>query len=90
MPPPSKPSSHPTPASPPTPAGNFEESLAHLESIIERIESGEIGLEQSIAEYERGVGLLQRCREILEKAEQRVEELNRAATPERGEGEGRT
>jgi exodeoxyribonuclease VII small subunit len=61
----------------PAHAPGFEESLAQLESIIERIESGEIGLEQSIAEYERGMTLIGRCREILEKAEQRVEELNR-------------
>jgi exodeoxyribonuclease VII small subunit len=61
----------------PADAPGFEESLAQLESLIERIESGEIGLEQSIAEYERGMTLIGRCREILEKAEQRVEELNR-------------
>lgn len=61
----------------PADAPGFEESLAQLESLIERIESGEIGLEQSIAEYERGMALIGRCREILEKAEQRVEELNR-------------
>jgi exodeoxyribonuclease VII small subunit len=49
--------------------------MAQLEEIIERIESGEIGLEKSISEYERGVGLIRRCREVLERAEQRVEEL---------------
>lgn len=49
--------------------------MAQLEQIIERIESGEIGLEKSISEYERGVGLIRRCREVLERAEQRVEEL---------------
>lgn len=61
----------------PANAPGFEESLAQLEALIERIESGEIGLEQSIAEYERGMTLIGRCKEILEKAEQRVEELNR-------------
>jgi exodeoxyribonuclease VII small subunit len=34
-----------------------------------------VGLEQSIAEYERGVALISRCRQVLERAEQRVEEL---------------
>lgn len=63
--------------SPPAESPGFEASLVQLESLIERIESGEIGLEQSIAEYERGIALISRCREILEKAEQRVEELNR-------------
>lgn len=61
----------------PAESPGFEASLSQLESLIERIESGEIGLEQSIAEYERGMTLITRCREILEKAEQRVEELNR-------------
>ena len=46
-----------------------------IEQIIERIESGQIGLERSIGEYERGVALIRRCREALGKAEQRVEEL---------------
>lgn len=49
--------------------------MAQLEEIIERIESGQIGLEKSITEYERGTALVRRCREVLERAEQRVEEL---------------
>lgn len=53
----------------------FEEALAQLEQIVERIEGGEVGLEAALAEYERGVGLLKRCREVLKNAEQRVEEL---------------
>ncbi|MGP1310112.1 MAG: exodeoxyribonuclease VII small subunit [Phycisphaerales bacterium] len=53
----------------------FEQAVERLEAIIGRIESGEIGLEQSIREYEHGVALLKRCRAILEDAEQRVEEL---------------
>lgn len=56
---------------------SFEDALEQLEAIIQRIESGQIGLEASIAEYERGVALLKRCRDVLKHAEQRVEELNR-------------
>ncbi len=63
----------------------FEQAVERLESIIRRIESGEIGLEQSIREYEHGVSLLKRCRAILEQAEQRVEELT---TPKSGASEG--
>jgi len=55
---------------------SFEDSLGHLETIIERIESGKVGLEGAIAEYERGVVLLRRLRDTLRKSEQRVEELN--------------
>lgn len=54
----------------------FEEAMERIEGIIERIESGEAGLEESIREYEAGAGLLRRCREILEKAEQRVAKLD--------------
>ena len=53
----------------------FEQAVERVEAIIERIEAGEIGLEDSIAQYERGVGLINRCRAILEQAEQRIEEL---------------
>ncbi len=54
---------------------DFDQALAEVEKIIARIESGEIGLEQSIAEYERGATLLRVCRERLVKAEQRVRDL---------------
>ena len=55
----------------------FEDALGQLESIIDRIEGGKVGLEVSIAEYERGVALLKHCRDVLKRAEQRVEQLNR-------------
>lgn len=53
----------------------FEQAVERLEAIITRMESGEIGLERSIAEYERGAALIKRCRAILDQAEQRVAEL---------------
>ena len=56
---------------------SFEEALAQVESIIERIEGGQVGLEASVAEYEKGVALIRRCRDVLTKAEQRVEQLNK-------------
>jgi len=65
--------------SPSDPGMTFEQALARLEAIVQRIESGEVGLERSIAEYEQGVALIRRCKDILEKAEQRVEVLSRAA-----------
>lgn len=59
--------------------------MERLEAIIDRIESGDIGLEQSLSEYEQGVKLLRRCREILAQAEQKVIELTpeAQATPAR-------
>ncbi|USN98761.1 MAG: exodeoxyribonuclease VII small subunit [Phycisphaeraceae bacterium] len=54
----------------------YEAAVEELESIIERIESGEIGLEDSISFYERGTKLLRRCRAVLGQAEQRIERLD--------------
>ena len=60
----------------PTPATlSYEQAIGELESLIERIEQGEVGLEESLAEYRRGAALLKRCRGILEIAEQQIEEL---------------
>lgn len=71
-----------TPAEP-----SFEDLLSELEEIIHRVETGEAGLERSIAEYERGVGLIKRCREILSHAEQKVEELGRSLSEGPGDDE---
>lgn len=54
---------------------SFEQAVAEVEQIIERIESGEIGLEEQIEQYARGAELLKRCREVLDRCEQRVEEI---------------
>lgn len=56
---------------------HFEGSLEEVERIIERIERGEVGLEESLTQYERGVELIRRCRAILQQAELKVEELTR-------------
>jgi len=55
---------------------SYEEAIGELEAITDRIESGEIGLEASVAAYARGVTLLKRCRELLAHAEQRIDELS--------------
>lgn len=65
---------------------DFEASMEALEAIIDSIESGEIGLEKSLAEYEKGVELIARCRSILENAEQRVETLRFKASGDEAEG----
>jgi exodeoxyribonuclease VII small subunit len=55
----------------------FEQALAQIESIIDRIEAGEVGLEESLKEYERGVILVSHCRAKLDKAQQQVDDLTR-------------
>ncbi len=60
---------------PPLPTPTFEESVAQLEQIVAAIESGQIGLEESLAKYEQGMALVKRCRAILDSAEKRIEQL---------------
>jgi len=57
----------------------FEEALQQLETIAERIEQGKIGLEESIDQYERGMALVKQCRDILAKAELKIEQLQQRA-----------
>jgi exodeoxyribonuclease VII small subunit len=55
---------------------SFEEATEELEAIIERIEAGEIGLEESLAERRRGDALIRRCRAVLDQAEQELEQIS--------------
>lgn len=71
------------PASPtdPSPVADFEASLEQLEALVERMESGEMSLDDSLAAYERGVGLYRRCQAALEQAELRVRLLSDPQDP---------
>ena len=53
----------------------FEDAIEQLEQIIEGIESGDIGLEDSLAQYEKGMKLINQCRAILGTAEKRIAKL---------------
>lgn len=53
----------------------FEESLAQLDGILQRLESGVGTLSDSLADYEQGVRLLRNCHRQLEAAERRIELL---------------
>ena len=54
----------------------FEESIKELAGIVGKIEQGQIPLQDSIEQYERGMELIKHCREILQKAEQRIEKIS--------------
>jgi exodeoxyribonuclease VII small subunit len=56
-------------------APDFEQSLAELESLIARLESGDLPLAESLALFEQGVSLTRRCHTHLADARQRVEIL---------------
>ena len=61
-----------------TPPKSFEEALGELEQILSDIESGEVGLEESLVKYERGNFLIGHCRGVLNRAEKQIELLSRA------------
>ena len=54
---------------------SFEKALAELETIVQRLEKGDVPLEESVAIYERGEMLKRRCEELLRQAEARVEKI---------------
>jgi exodeoxyribonuclease VII small subunit len=56
----------------------FEEAFEELETIVQRLEAGDLTLEEAIALYQRGMGLAQRCNEALDAAELQVQQLNLA------------
>jgi len=53
----------------------FEQSLAELESVVDRLEHGELPLEEALKQFERGIELARACESSLKQAEQRVEIL---------------
>ena len=57
---------------PEAPSPTFESALAELESIVERMEGGELPLKDALAAYKRGAELLQFCQATLKDAQQQV------------------
>jgi exodeoxyribonuclease VII small subunit len=53
----------------------FEVALAELEQIVQKLERGDVALEESVTIYERGEALKRRCEELLRQAEARVEKI---------------
>ncbi len=56
------------------PAG-FEASLGELEQLVERLEGGELSLEDALKDFERGIVLTRQCQQALRGAELRVQQL---------------
>ena len=59
----------------PSPVANFEHSLEELEQLVERMETGELSLEESLAAFEQGIALTRECQGALAQAEQKVQQL---------------
>jgi exodeoxyribonuclease VII small subunit len=51
---------------------SFEESLGDLERLVRELEEGRLGLDEALARYEQGVGLIKQCYTQLRQAEQRI------------------
>jgi exodeoxyribonuclease VII small subunit len=54
---------------------DFEQALSELESLVERLERGDVPLDEALRTFERGVALTRHCQASLQSAQQRVEIL---------------
>lgn len=56
---------------------SFEEAIKELTDIVGKIEQGQIPLQDSLLQYEKGMSLIKHCRTILQKAEKRIEKITK-------------
>lgn len=54
---------------------DFEKALAELETLVEKLEGGELTLDESLAHFRRGVELTRQCQDVLDRAQLAVERL---------------
>lgn len=54
---------------------SFEQAIKELTGIVGKIEQGEIALQDSLQQYEKGMALIKHCRKILQEAEKRIERI---------------
>ncbi len=59
-------------------ADSYEESLEKIQEIVQKLESGELPLEESIDAYSEGLKLLKDCYDRLNKAEKKLEQLSKS------------
>lgn len=62
--------------------GDFEKNLRALEALVERLEAGDLSLEESLQQFERGIRLTRACQAALQAAEQKVEMLTQKGDKE--------
>jgi len=56
---------------------SFEDAIKELTDIVGKIEQGEIPLQDSLEQYEKGMSLIKHCRAILQEAEKRIEKISK-------------
>ncbi|MBJ06605.1 MAG: exodeoxyribonuclease VII small subunit [Verrucomicrobiaceae bacterium] len=54
-------------------ASTFEQAMGELESLVEAMENDQLPLEELVAHYEKGAGLLSHCEKVLAAAKERIE-----------------
>lgn len=64
---------------------SFEQTIKELTGIVAKIEQGEIPLQDSLEQYERGMALIKHCRDILGKAEKRIEKISESKAESKNE-----
>ena len=62
---------------------SFEQAIKKLTDIVSKIEDGQISLEQSLSQYEQGMELIKHCRNILQKAEKKIEQISQEKEKEK-------
>lgn len=61
---------------------SFESNLDKLEKLVEELESGELGLDNSLKKFETGLDLYKKCRESLKNAEKKISILTESLKEE--------
>ena len=60
---------------------HFEKSIAELQDIVTQLEKGELSLDSSLKQFEKGITIARKCQDILNQAEQKVEILSATKAP---------
>ncbi|MBN2018692.1 MAG: exodeoxyribonuclease VII small subunit [Sedimentisphaerales bacterium] len=63
----------------------FEQAIKELTAIVGKIEQGEIALQDSLQQYEKGMALIKHCRKILQEAEKRIEKIAEESQGQQGQ-----
>ena len=61
---------------------SFEDAIKELTQIVDKIESGQVPLQTSIEQYEKGMALVKHCRGILQAAEKKIEKVSQQGQEE--------
>ena len=69
------------PTTPPESPAGFEAAMDALEQLVARMEAGDLPLEESLQEYQRGMELVRTCQDALDQAQRRIESVIEGTEP---------